>query len=322
MSYLLRGSLAVDEILIHHGHFHARIFPDQIARLNVSFGADEAHDAFGGTAGNIAHNACLLGDAPIVNSSVGSIDGQAHIERLRSMGADVSAIFVAEGEKSAKVILLTDSDNNQISVFQAGALKRFAPLPAALPDLCHLAPESPRNMALAAREILERGGRYFLDPGQALGGLLEGGGEPEMPFERLLWGASGLFVNDYEGAMICEALNMSVAQIAERLPFVVRTLGKDGAELHHEGRARLIPVCAPDQIVDPTGCGDAFRAGFLHAHSRGESLEKCCQLGSVMGSFAIERAGGQEHAPSREAIFARLAAHFPEPAERPRPPRA
>lgn len=319
MSYLLRGSVALDEILIHHGHFHTRILPDQITRLNVSFGADETHDAFGGTAGNIAHNAGLLGDAPMVNSSVGSIDGAAHIERLRAMGADVSAMFVAEGVKSAKVTLLTDSDNNQISVFQAGALKRFAPLPERLPDLCHLAPESPANMARAAKEILERGGRYFLDPGQALQGLLEGGGDAVMPFERLLWGSSGLFVNDYEGAMICESLNMSMSEIASRLPFAVLTRGKAGAELHHDGKVALIPVCQPEALVDPTGCGDAFRAGFLHAHLRGQSLEQCCQLGSVMGSFAIEKAGGQAHSPSREAIEARRAAHFPDPEPRSKP---
>lgn len=319
MSYLLRGSLAMDEILIHHGHFHARIFPDQIHRLNVSFGADESHDAYGGTAGNIAHNAGLLGDSPVMNCSVGSIDGSGHIERLRLAGADVSAIFVAEGEKSAKVTLLTDSDNNQISVFQAGALKRFAPLPEALPDLCHLAPESPLNMARAGRSIRERGASYFLDPGQALAGLLEGAAGEDLPFEDLLWGASGLFVNDYESALLCEGLKMSFAEIASRLPFAVLTRGKEGAELHHNGAVSLIPVCAPRALVDPTGCGDAFRAGFLHAFIREESLERCCQLGSVMGSFAIESAGGQAHFPSRSEIEERRAAHFPESEARSKP---
>lgn len=322
MSYLLRGSLAIDEILIHRGHFHTRIQADQIQRLNVSFGVDETHDAFGGTAGNIAHNACLLGDAPVVNCSVGSIDGEAHIDRLSAMGADVSAIFVAPGQKSAKVTLLTDNDNNQISVFQSGALKFFAPLPDTLPALCHLAPESPPNMARAVKEILERGGRYFLDPGQALQGLLEGGGEEIYPFSEMLLRSEGFFVNEYEGAMICEALKMSMDQIAQRVPFAVLTKGKEGAELRARGQTHLISVCSADAIVDPTGCGDAFRAGFLRSYLKGDDLISCCQLGSTMGSFAVENAGGQNHAPSREAIYQRRDAVFGPPSPRTGKPRS
>lgn len=310
MSYLIRGSVAFDEIQLHQGLFEHHILPEHIKRLNISFEIHESHDEFGGNAASIAYNAGLLGDHPIVNAAVGAIDGQALIDHLIQSGAQTQAMLMVPERKSARITMLADSANNQISTFQAGALKYYTPLPSDLPTLAHLSPEMAINMSKAAEELIAHRVPYFLDPGQSLCNLIQNEGNPSLSFDQVLWRSGGLFVNEYEALMITKHFDLSLEDIAAKLPFVVRTLGHEGSELLTGGTRTLIPVCTAAVVKDPTGCGDAFRGGFIHAYLQGHDLVTCCRLGSVMGSFAVEHAGGQNHKPSRSAIFERFEAHY------------
>lgn len=323
-STLLRGSLALDSILIHRGAFHARILPESLSRLNVSFGVDETREEFGGTAGNIAHNMALLGSRPLVSASVGSLDASLWIERLHGWGLDASALHVVEGARSARATLLTDELNNQISAFDPGAMRRIAPAPALNGFArAHLAPDTADSMMAACSWAQAADLPYYLDPGQALPSLLEGQGSEHLPWRSAVRGCSGLFVNEYEAELLARAAGVSFEQIASTIPFAIRTLGASGSELFADGQRSMIPVCKPDRISDPTGCGDAFRGGFLRAQELGWSLIDSARLGSTMGSFAIETSGGQNHRPSLEAIQSRFETHFgrwPESAPKPRSP--
>lgn len=308
--YLVSGSLAFDTILSHKGHFHARILPESLARLNVAFGIDAARESFGGTGANIAHNAALLGDAHALFASAGALDFAPFREHLERSGADVSSITVHPDLPCARAYILTDSLNNQITGFHKGAMARLPRLPdESSAPLWHLAPDEIGTMLAMLERARALSRRQFLDPGQALPAFLE------LPREELsgaLSGASGLFVNEYESLLLEEALGLRLSEIPFSDPeaFVCKTAGGDGSFLIRKGSSEHVPVAAPSAVVDPTGCGDAFRAGFLHIFSRGGDPLRACQLGSVMGSFAIESDGGQNHRPSRADISGRLLSSF------------
>lgn len=306
---LIRGSLAVDTILLHRGAFSTRILPHEIGRLNVSFGIEEARDEYGGTAGNIAYGCQLLGDRPLLNASLGGVDGAPWLSRVSSWGLSDSAILIVDGARSARAYIITDELNNQITAFQSGALRHVAPLPESGFDFAWLAPDSSLSMVGACKNLAARGIPYVLDPGQSLPSLLEG--QSGANFAAMLAGAGALFVNDYEAELCVNALGLSFDAIARSMPVCVRTLGAEGCELWEQGANPIrVPVATPKQVEDPTGCGDAFRSGFIHGKCRGWSAANCAKLGSVMGSFAIEHFGGQNHTPSFLDINERFQAHF------------
>ena len=311
-SYLLSGSMAYDTILLHKGRFHQRILPEEIARLNVAFGIDGVAEEFGGTGGNIAYNAALLGDAPLWVASAGALNAGPYMERLSKLGLDTRGIAVAPGERVANAWIMTDLDNNQITGFHPGAMRSAPPLPGGpLPGLWHLAPDMAATMLGFARRARELGAKYFLDPGQALPSLLEKEGSGAgFGWREALEGASGLFVNEYEALLLADALGSDMERIfshAPKLEFAVRTRGAEGSELLLPGAKRMFKAARASCVKDPTGCGDAFRAGFVGAFARGLGLEEAMARGSVMGSFAVERSGGQSHAPARAEIEERLA---------------
>lgn len=307
---LIRGSLAIDTILLHKGAFESRILPHEISRLNVSFGIDQSREEYGGTAGNIAYGCQLLGDKPLVNACVGELDQGSWTQRIGSWGLPREALRIIEGKSCPRAYIITDADNNQITAFQPGALAHIAPLPADGFDFAILAPDGAGSMAHAVHELRSRKIPYLLDPGQALPSLLEG--QAGADFKNMLLNASGLFVNDYEAELCAKAMGTPFESVAQSLPFCVRTLGSKGCEIWiREGsRHATIGVCKPERIEDPTGCGDAFRSGFLHGLSRGWDLEDSARLGSVMGSFAIEQIGGQNHAPDIDQIHSRYEESF------------
>lgn len=306
---LIRGSLAVDTILLHRGAFEARILPHEISRLNVSFGIEQASDDFGGTAGNIAYGCSLLGDKPVLNACLGALDAQPWLDRIASLGLSASAVRVVDGERGPRAYIITDSSNNQITAFQSGALRHNAPLPEGGFNFAILAPDAAGSMVHGAERLTQLAIPYLLDPGQALPSLLEGQGGANFP--AMLAGAQGLFVNDYEAELCAQALGKPFDQVARSILFCARTLGAKGCELWIGGNDPVsIPVAKPARVEDPTGCGDAFRSGFLHGLCRRWPLELCAQLGSVMGSFAIEQSGGQNHRPSMAEIIARHEKNF------------
>ena len=313
MNYLLSGSFAYDTILLHKGKFHARILPEEISRLNVAFGIDSVKDEFGGTAGNIAYNASLLGNSPLLCASVGDNDFKRYSKHLVANGLNPETLNHVEDQNTAHAWILTDSENNQITGFSTGAMKNRPKIPDILPELWHLAPDSVGNTAWLAKMAVKEDIKYYFDPGQAMPAFLEGSADSIYTLSDIVKNSAGIFVNEYEYQLMEQSLKIDLKTLlTERTEFIVQTLGSKGLTLHTQEGSTHINVAKPDKIVDPTGCGDAFRAGFLYGVTNDWSLLKCAQLGSTMGSFAIEESGGQNHKPTFEAIMQRFEYNFQE----------
>lgn len=309
--YLLSGSVAYDTILIHKGEFHQRIMPESLKRINVSFGIDSHKTEYGGTGGNIAYNAALLGQNPMLVSSVGN-DAENYIAHLKRQGIDTSFLTIINHEPTAHVWIPTDAGNSQFAFFAAGAMKYKPALPKITPNLWHLSPESQVTTAALAKEALSQGKQYFFDPGQALPGFLEGIAESVMPLTDIIMQAKGLFVNEYEAELLCLKTGVSLENLVkDSNRFVIRTKGGDGVDLITAEGVVSLPVAKTNAITDPTGCGDAFRAGFLSSYTQGNSLIESVELGAVMGSFAVETSGGQNHQPTMPEIVDRLVESYP-----------
>ncbi len=308
MSYLLTGSFAYDEILMHNGHFHSRILPEAVNNLNVYFGIKDYKREFGGCAGNISYNAALLKDDVTLCASVGN-DFHSYEDHLNKCGMSSTSLTKHENDITAHFWIMTDESNNQITSGKAGAMNLIPKLPSNINELnlWHIAPMSTGVIAYMAKEAIKRNVDYFLDPGQALPSLLEGDAESIYPFKEMLDNAKGIFVNEYESKLLQDKFKKPLESfLNSKKVFIVETLGSKGLNIHtHDGKF-FVPVAKPAKITDPTGCGDALRAGFLYAYSRGLSLKKCAELGSIMGSFAIESSGGQNHKPTKEEISQRL----------------
>lgn len=307
--YLLAGSFAYDSILLHTGHFHARILPEALARLNVAFGVDDVAEAFGGTGGNIAYNAALLGQHPLLIGSLGT-DGARYRSHLHQQGYDSSTLATID-LPTAHAWLLTDSLNNQITAFHAGAMRAAPVLPAETPYWWLLSPNHVPNMARLAQQGFDLGKAVLFDPGQALPSFLEGAADATMPLAEILKQAQGIFVNDYESALLCDQTQQPLAYwLQDPEQFIVCTRGGEGLDLITMKGTVRVPVAGASVIADPTGCGDALRAGFLYGLTAGQDLLSCAQLGAVMGSFAIEASGGQRHKPALADIQARLSESY------------
>ena len=306
--YAVFGSYAYDTILLHGGTFHSRILPEEIARLNVSFGVDSTREELGGTAGNIAFNAALLEDYPLLLGSVGEDFGR-YAEHLRKLGHETDTLTVQAKHSTARAWLLTDTEHNQISAFHMGAQAAHPAVPTAAGSvsLWHIAPESPSNMLSMAVRAKKLQVSYMFDPGQALPGLLEIHARGETDLREVIRGALGLFVNDYEAELLEQSLNCTLESLVASESFVVRTMGSRGAQLFTQGDWEHTPTAKPRVVVDPTGCGDALRAGFLHGYLQGQLPYECVRLGVVMASFAVEHSGGQNHSPSKADIERRMA---------------
>lgn len=312
-TYLLSGSFAYDTIMHHPAPFEASILPEAVSRLNVCFDIGTVKDEFGGCGGNIAYNASLLGQSPMLVGCLGG-DATAYLTWLSKNGQDASTLALIPGEGSAHAWITCDSAGNQIAGFSRGAMLRAPVVPAITPDLWHLAPEYPINTATLARAALALGKEYFFDPGQVLPDYLSGVADSVMTLPELLRNATGIFVNDYEAELLIAATGQPLEHwLVEPGHFLLRTRGSNGVTLVVMGPGGVevfeSDVASASAIVDPTGCGDAFRAGFLMAYTAEESFEQCLAMGVVMGSFAIEAHGGQKHEPTREAIFGRVAKH-------------
>lgn len=311
--YLLSGSFAYDTILHHASPFENSILPDAVAKLNVCFDIASVQEEFGGTGGNIAYNAALLEQNPVLVGCVGQ-DIQRYAEWLRHNGLDVGTLTLAPNEACAHAWITSDAQGNQLTAFSRGAMMATPRVPSETPELWHLAPEYPVNIAQLARQAIEQGKTFFFDPGQALPDFLA---VPSMvdailPLVDLLRAAKGIFLNDYEAELLIAATGQPLeAWLTAPGQFFIRTRGSQGvtAQMRHaDGSIRTFEcgVAPADSIVDPTGCGDAFRAGFLYAYAHDWSMDEALTLGSVMGSFAIEARGGQNHRPSSDALWSRF----------------
>lgn len=310
-SYLLSGSFAYDTILLHEGELQHRILPESLSKLNVAFGIDHVENEFGGTGGNIGYNSALLGDQPLLIGTLGKRDCEDYLNHLSKSGLDSTSLTLIEGQYCAHAWLLTDKKNNQITSFSGGSMKHMPVVPQTTPDIWHLSPENPITMAKLALQAQNSGKEYFFDPGQVLPYFLQGAAEKVNPLTNIVKNSKGLFVNEYEAELLVKHIGMPLEELAViNSVFIVRTLGGAGLDLITGEGLTHVPVAKTDRITDPTGCGDAFRAGFLYAYTRNMPLEYCAQLGATMGAFAIETSGGQNHNPTKEQINQRLFESF------------
>ena len=308
MSILVCGSLAYDTIMVFPDQFRKHILPDQIHILNVSFMVPEMRREYGGTAGNIAYNLKLLGDEPMVMATAGH-DFGPYAQRFAALGISTRHVRVIQDHFTAQAFITTDIDDNQITAFHPGAMSqshanRIAD--AAGASLGIVSPDGRQGMVEHAQDLAKAGVPYLFDPGQ---GLPMFSGED---LTQLMAHARALTVNDYEARIVEQKTGRSVQQIAAKIGAVVVTRGGEGSLVYtREGRVE-VPAVAPSQVVDPTGCGDAYRAGLLHGLARGWPWEACARLASVMGSIKIAHRGGQNHKPSRADIAARYREAFGE----------
>jgi len=302
---LVCGSVAFDTIAVFEGHFKDHILADSVQSLSVSFFVPTLRKEYGGCAGNIAYNLCLLGGSPVPVGTVGG-DADDYLIYMRKLGMDTSLLRVLPELYTAQCYITTDLDNNQIASFHPGAMLRAAEndLTGHDADWAIVAPDSKDAMFAHARRLHAQKIPFLFDLGQAMP-LFSGEDMLEM-----LNMARILSCNDYEASVVVQRTGRSLADIAGNLQAVIVTHGGDGTSLYTEGvETRVAPVPA-EEVLDPTGCGDAHRAGLLHGLSEGWSLLDACRLANVMGSLKIASKGTQNHRPTREDIAAMLHKHY------------
>ena len=296
MNYLLSGSFAYDTIFSFNGKFEKHILPESISRLNLSFAIDNEKNEFGGSGGNIAYNASLLGDKPMLLGVLGENDITPYIVHLKKINANVDNLTILKNKKCAHAWILTDKNNNQITTFNMGVMKYQSIIPEITPEVWHLAPENPLTTASLAKKAVEQNKIYLFDPGQCLTSFVDGLTNHIYTLNEIVKNANGIFVNHYEWEILAKYLSVSSPfEFIGENQFLIKTLGEKGVDLFYNKKVTHYNVVDTDQTIDPTGCGDSFRAGFLHAYIKGLSLEEATQLGAVMGHYTIQHYGGQNH---------------------------
>jgi len=305
---LCTGSVAVDHIMVFRGRFRDVILPDRIHMLNVAFHVPELRRSFGGCAGNIAYNLRLLGDDPIVLATVGGDDFDAYAAWLDRHGIRRDHIVSVPGEATAGAYITTDLEDNQIVGFHPGAMDRAHEVGLERVrdpiDLAIVSPNGKRAMLEHARGLKERGIPTVIDPGQGLPLF-----EPS-ELSELIDGADVYVVNDYEWSLTLARSALSEEEIARRVGAVVVTRGEKGSTLRRRADTLDIPPIPAERVVDPTGCGDAYRAAFLLGLRRGLPLETCARMGSLMGSLKVAEHGTQGLELTPEQFRVRYARAF------------
>jgi adenosine kinase len=306
MNTLICGSIAYDTIMVFHDRFRNHILPDQIHILNVAFLVPDMRREFGGCAGNIAYNLKLLGGNPLIMAAVGE-DYQPYAYRLERLKLSQTHIREVKDTFTAQAFITTDLDDNQITAFHPGAMN-FSHLnrvgDASDVSLGIVAPDGREGMLNHAREFAEAGIPFIFDPGQGL---------PMFSGAELLGfvdQATYVAVNDYEGRMLAERIGQDLETLARRVEALVVTRGAEGSTIYSDGQTIEIPSVPPTGTVDPTGCGDAYRAGLLYGIARGYDWPSTGRLASLMGSIKIASRGGQNHHPTRDEIGVRYREAF------------
>jgi adenosine kinase len=303
---LICGSLAVDTITVFPDRFARHILPEQTHVLSVSFQITEMRREWGGCAGNIAYNLKGLGGDPVVMATVGD-DGGAYVERLSSFGIATEAVRIVAGTFTAQAYIITDLDDNQITAFHPGAMNQAHMNHVSDVDRIGLgivAPDGRDGMAAHVREFAAARIPFVFDPGQGLP-LFSGAELIEM-----IDCADYVAVNDYEARMLAERTGLSEKEIAARVEAMIVTLGADGSRIHADGTVFEIPTLAPTALVDPTGCGDAYRAGLLYGIGQGWDWDRTGRLASLLGSLKIASRGGQNHVLDRDALATTYHRHY------------
>ncbi len=305
MTTLICGSLAYDNIMVFPDRFKNHILPEQIHILNVAFLVPEMRREYGGCAGNIAYNLMLLGGEPAIMATVGD-DAGPYLERLDRLGLSRAHVRQVPGSFTAQAFITTDLDDNQITAFHPGAMtfSHLNKVAQAGASLGIVAPDGREGMMQHARHFAEAGVPFIFDPGQ---GMPMFSGDELLDFMQL---ADYACFNDYEARLLCDRTGRSLEQLAGEVRALVVTRGGEGSEIHADGQRIDIPCVTPDAVVDPTGCGDAYRAGLLYGIANGFDWRSAGRLAAVMGAIKIAHRGGQNHQPSREEIAKRYQQAF------------
>lgn len=298
MRILICGSMAFDTIMVFGDQFRNHILPDKIHMLNICFFVPEMRREFGGTAGNIAYNLKLLQGEPVIMATVGD-DFAGYTNWLQQHELDTTHIKTIPGTFTAQAFITTDQDDNQITAFHPGAMSEChqnSVHDAQDIGLAIIAPDGRDGMFLHAKECHDKGIPFMFDPGQ---GLPMFNGEELLHFIEL---ATYVAVNDYEAQLLQEKTGLTLEQVAEKVKALIVTEGAQGSTIYADGKQYKIPCARAEQVVDPTGCGDAYRAGLLYGISQGWDWEVSGRLASVMGAIKIASRGAQNHKISREEI--------------------
>ncbi len=302
MRALICGSMAYDTIMVFHDRFKNHILPEQIHILNVSFLVPDMRREFGGCAGNIAYNLKLLGGEPVIMATVGE-DFAPYAERLRMLDIDAGHIRVIPETYTAQAFITTDLDDNQITAFHPGAMNSShvnRVSEARNIRLGIVAPDGRQGMLEHAAQFEAAGIPFIFDPGQ---GLPMFTGEELLEFVRQ---AQYLALNDYEAKLMQERTGTSIEALARQVRALVVTLGPQGSEIHAGGRVYRIPPATATAVVDPTGCGDAYRAGLMFGILRGWDWPTTGRLAGLLGAIKIASRGGQNHAFDFDEVAVRF----------------
>jgi adenosine kinase len=299
MSALICGSLAFDTITNFPGRFAQQILPEQLHILNVSFLVPTLRREFGGCAGNIAYTLSLLGGRPLVMAAVGP-DGKDYLDRIESWGATTEYVQTIADSHTAQAVIITDADNNQITAFHPGAMQsaHLQPVPARDDiGVAIVAPDGRDAMLQHAAQLEQARIPFIFDPGQ---GLPMFDGTELMRFvEQAAW----IAVNDYEAQMLCNRTGHTLESLSRsHLRGMVVTLGASGCDVWQQGARTHVPGTLASTLVDPTGCGDAFRAALLYGIEQGWTLQRCVELGNRIGAIKIACRGGQNHMLDRATL--------------------
>lgn len=306
MKTLVTGSIAYDTIMVFPDRFRNHLLPDQLHILNVCFLTPQMRREFGGTAGNIGYNLKLLGGDPLLMATVGE-DIAPYLARLEGLGIAHTHLKRIGGEFTAQAFITTDLDDNQITAFHPGAMNHShenridARLGA---SLAIIGPDGKEGMLQHSRQCAALGIPFLFDPGQ---GLPMFSRDELLEMVRL---ADYLAVNDYEGKLLEEKTGRPLEDLARELKALIATRGAHGSAVLTGGKRIEIPVVTAEAVVDPTGCGDAYRAGLLYGIAHGWDWESTGRLGSLMGSIKIAQRGPQNHKSSRAEIEQRYRKAF------------
>jgi adenosine kinase len=289
---LICGSVAYDTIMGFGGQFAEQILPDQLHILNVSFLVPSMRRDFGGCAGNIAYALKQLGGEPLPLAAIGD-DGEPYLAHLRAHGIATQWLRAVPGNFTAQAMIMTDRDNNQITAFHPGAMQlaHEQAVPTGVPGLklAILAPDGREATLVHAEQLHAMGVPFVFDPGQGLpmfdGATLDG----------LVDKADWITVNDYEARMLCDRLGTNEADLSRRVRGLVVTLGAQGCAVWEQGKSTHVPGLVVDEVVDPTGCGDAWRGAFLYGLEQGWPLLRCAELGNRLGAVKVAVQGPQNY---------------------------
>ena len=291
MAALICGSLAFDNIMTFEGRFADQILPDQLHILNVSFLVPTLRRDFGGCAGNIAYSLKLLGGDARPMAMVGS-DGADYVQRFKDLGIETRHVGQLQSTHTAQCMIMTDRDNNQITAFHPGAMMQAHANRVSADSRVSvgiIAPDGRDAMLEHAAQFVAAGIPFVFDPGQGL--PMFNGQELAQFIEQATW----VTVNDYEGKMLCDRTGWSSADISRKVKGLVVTLGAEGCEVWVDGEKTHVPPVAPAAVVDPTGCGDAWRGALLFGLEKGWPLVRCAELGNRVGALKIAQRGPQNY---------------------------